>query len=716
MRKQLRRFNSMCLTITVVIILLFVSSAIYSQTEYKLLPVDGNSGDNFGSAVSIDGNRAVMGAYKEDDNGGDAGAAYVFLFNQSTNSWEQETKLLASDGQSGDMFGYSVSISGDYIAVSAKGSAYIFKLTGSGWVEEAILVGNDTQTSDFFGRSVAIDGDYTVVGAYIDGDNGSWSGSAYIFKRNGSTWSQQAKLLASDGGAYHEFGFSVSISGDRVLVGADGANNIGAAYIFKQEGSVWSQEAILLPDYAATGDQVGISVSIDGNYAIVGAPGDDDMGNRSGSACIFKYNGSSWLQVDKLLPDITKSDFEFGISVAIEGGQAIVGAYDASRQTSGAAYIFDQNGSIWEQKQKLLPNDAANGDCYGISVAVNGNQFIAGSFEDDDNGGQSGSAYLYKFNEAPIADAGEEITVEGESISGTSVMLNGGASFDPNGDPITYIWEATGITFDDPTSQTPSAVFPLGATIVKLVVNDGVFNSDADYVTINVIDTTPPNLFVTVSPTSIWPPNHQMKDIIATIIVSDICDPTPVISLVSIESNEPDDAPGGSDGNTVNDIQNADMGTDDREFQLRAERNSHGSGRIYTITYSATDASGNYDIATATVTVPHNRGKDLKKNLAMENNGATPVIYSLNQNYPNPFNPETELSYQIPEASNVNLVIYNSLGQKIRTLVSEFQVPGSYKTQWDGTDSHGQLVSSGIYFYLIKAGEFTQTRKMMFVR
>ena len=122
------------------------------------------------------------------------------------------------------------------------------------------------------------------------------------------------------------------------------------------------------------------------------------------------------------------------------------------------------------------------------------------------------------------------------------------------------------------------------------------------------VDTTAPEISVTVSPDTLWPPNHKMVDITATVTVSDNCDPTPTVVLTSVTSNEPDDAKGKGDGKTVNDIQGVEIGTEDYEFQLRAERAGKGDGRIYTITYTATDESGNSASASATVVVPHDMG------------------------------------------------------------------------------------------------------------
>ena len=215
------------------------------------------------------------------------------------------------------------------------------------------------------------------------------------------------------------------------------------------------------------------------------------------------------------------------------------------------------------------------------------------------------AAIVTSVNRPPVADAGPDQTVEQAYYQGADVTLDGSGSSDPDGDPLTYSWTWDG---ESATGVSPTVSLPLGATTVTLVVNDGTVNSDPATVVITVRDTTPPVISVTVSPDTLWPPNHKMVDIVATVTVDDICDATPTVVLTSVTSDEPDDAKGNGDGKTVNDIQGNDTETEDYEFQLRAERCGTEDGRIYTITYRVTDASGNTADASATVVVPHDMG------------------------------------------------------------------------------------------------------------
>ena len=225
------------------------------------------------------------------------------------------------------------------------------------------------------------------------------------------------------------------------------------------------------------------------------------------------------------------------------------------------------------------------------------------------------------------ADAGEDQLLECSAEDGASYQLYGlGSSVggramdddtvaDPNPykNDVTYLWEAVGVTFDDDTSSTPIGTFPLGPTTVELTFtyNDPVAGetSATDTVEVVVGDINPPTVTGASDPVYLWPPNHKMHEVNVDLVVMDSCDPDPMVTLTSLISSEPDNGQG--DGNTVDDIQEAEVGTDDRTFLLRAERMGGGSGRIYTATYNATDASGNSTDGVVEILVPHDQG-DMK--------------------------------------------------------------------------------------------------------
>jgi hypothetical protein len=393
------------------------------QQQDKLVASDGAADDRFSVSVSVSGDYAIVGAEYDDDNGSESGSAYIFTLNDiNCGEWDEQAKLVASDGAASDYFGYSVSISGDKTIVGAygdddnggfSGSAYIFKRNGTTWSEQAKLIASDAAFNDVFGWSVSISGDYAIIGATGDDDNGSRSGSAYIFAPNEvdpNNWDEVAKLTASDGAAEDLFGYSVSISGDYAIVGVlqddDNGEDSGSAYIFKRDGTSWSEQAKLVASDGAAEDYFGTSVSISGNYAVVGVYGDDDNGNESGSAYIFKRDGTSWSEQVKLVAsDGAASDY-FGWSVSISGDYAIVGAErdDDNGSSSGSAYIFKRDGASWSEQLKLVASDGAASDWFGFSVSISYGYAIVGAFYDDDNGINSGSAYMFGKILCPSAD------------------------------------------------------------------------------------------------------------------------------------------------------------------------------------------------------------------------------------------------------------------------------------------------------------------------
>ena len=392
--------------------------------QAKLSAVDPDSNDEFGFSVAIDDDTAIIGAPYDG-----AGSAHIFAWSGSI--WTQQAKLTAFDAGIGDEFGYSVAISGDTAIVGARydndggsdsGSAYIFGRSGTDWFHWQKLTADDAADKDEFGFSVAIDGDTVVIGAHDDDDDGGASGSAYVFIRSGTTWTQQAKLTADDANNGDRFGYSVAISGDTAVVGARydnyGVPDSGSAYVFIRSGTTWTQQAQLTADDRASNDYFGISVGISGETAVIGAFGDDDDGSASGSAYVFGRSGTTWAQQTKLTAD-DASDYDyFGYSVAISGNTAIIGAYGddpGDDDFFGSAYVFNYDGMIWTQQAKLTADDAASGDAFGFSVGISGSRIVIGAHSDDlTNGsnGDEGSAYVFKLNEAPVITTNTGLTLD----------------------------------------------------------------------------------------------------------------------------------------------------------------------------------------------------------------------------------------------------------------------------------------------------------------
>ena len=412
----------------------------------ELLASDGGPSDWFGEAVAISGETVVIGVRAHDDNGTSSGSAYIFIRNGGM--WTEQAELLLDGGVEGDRFGSSVSISGETVIIGTPGdnetgedygSASIFVRSGGVWSERAKLLAADGALHDGFGNAVALDGDTAIVGAPSDDDNGTSSGSAYIFVRSGGVWTQQAKLLPEDGVEEGRFGNAVSLRGDTAIIGMyqddDNGLHSGSAYIFTRSGGSWTQQAKLLPDDGARTEYFGSSVSIHDDTAIIGTPRDGDNGSEYGSAYIFARNGDIWTQQAKLLPDDGAQYDRFGNSVSISGDTAVIGSHrhNGNDTSSGAAYIFARSGGIWTQQAKLLPEDGEAYDSFGEAVALSGDTAVIGAYSH----GEAGSAYIFALGcETCPADLNNDGTVDTQDFVAFLGAWSGGdplADWDENG-------------------------------------------------------------------------------------------------------------------------------------------------------------------------------------------------------------------------------------------------------------------------------------------
>ncbi|MCI0856518.1 MAG: hypothetical protein J4N98_07495 [Chloroflexi bacterium] len=325
----------------------------------------------FGWSVAVSGDTAVAGARYDQALLLNAGAAFVFERDQGgADNWGEVMKLTASDAQAHDELGYSVAISGDTVVVGAfgkdsggtrAGAAYVFDRNEGGadnWGEVTKLTASDAQTGDQFGESVAVSGDTVVVGAHHEDAGGSDAGAVYVFQRDqggADNWGEVTKLTASDAQAGDELGYSVAVSGDTAVVGAHhedaGGSKAGAAYVFdRNEGGAnnWGEVTKLTASDAETFDRFGYSVAVNAVTAVVGGPREDAGGDGAGAAYVFERDeggADNWGEVTKLTASDAQAGDQFGASVTVSGDTAVVGANheDAGASDAGAAYVFDRN-------------------------------------------------------------------------------------------------------------------------------------------------------------------------------------------------------------------------------------------------------------------------------------------------------------------------------------------------------------------------------------
>ncbi len=323
----------------------------------------------------------------------------------SRGNWTEAQKLLASDAGAMDRFGYSVSLDGDTILIGAyhdddngsdSGSAYVFTRSGTIWIQQAKLVASDGAAGDNFGYYVSLSGDTALIGAPLDNDNGNFSGSAYVFIRIGTTWAQQTKILASDGAPGDNFGWCVALDGDTALIGAlYGYGNIfgtGCAYIFTRSGTIWTQQQKIFTLDGQSGDLFSYSVSLNGDTGLIGVSGDDD---NKGSAYVFTRSGTTWTQQAKLVASDGTAGDDFGIGVSINDDTALIGADQYWSNSFGLAYVFVRSGATWTQQAKLVANDHMMGDRFGYCVSLDGDTALIGAPIGDGVVTNSGEAYMF---------------------------------------------------------------------------------------------------------------------------------------------------------------------------------------------------------------------------------------------------------------------------------------------------------------------------------
>ena len=369
----------------------------------KLLGSGSVERSGFGSSIDIDGDTAVIGEYTFGAfQPAVPFAAYVFT--RENGAWTEQQRL-PSTGTNPDYFGARVAIEGDTILAGGlgdEGEVLVYERNGNTWTQTATLTSSDNALGDNFGISVALSGDTALIGAAGDDDAGNGSGSAYVFVRNGNVWTQQAKLTASSPAALALFGAFLELEGDTALIGAYDFldSGPGAAYVFTRDGTTWSEQARLTASDGAIGDLFGAGLALEGDTAIVGAPSDDDSGDRSGASYVFIRSGTVWTEQQKLLPaDGAEGDF-FGAFAALQGDTLLISASadDDDGDASGSVYRFTRIGGVWTEAGKLTARDAEPLDGFGIAVALEGDTIIIGAQGDDDIADVSGAAYVFSLS------------------------------------------------------------------------------------------------------------------------------------------------------------------------------------------------------------------------------------------------------------------------------------------------------------------------------
>jgi trimeric autotransporter adhesin len=555
----------------------FLNSTQQTILNYKGLKAWDATGKPLSATMTTQGNEVQIAVNQQD-------AQYPITIDPIA----QQAVLTATNAGSNDQFGFSAAISGDTIVIGApgedsnstgvgsaptesaedSGAAYVFVRSNGSWTQQAYLKASNTEAYDGFGSTVAISGGTIIVGAVGEDSNGIsqadnsalFSGAVYIFHRSGSNWSQQAYLKAPRPVQSYNFGNSVGISGDSIVVGSvrdagTGGSQSGAAYVFTRTSSTWTLQATLKASNAAISDFFGDSVAISGETIVVGAHGEDSNGtggpsdntvSSSGAAYVFVRANGAWSQQAYLKASNPGATDVFGRAVAIWGDTIVVGARgedsngssqtDNSAGESGAAYVFSRTGTTWTQQAYLKASNPGIGHSFGFSVAISRDTIVVGAPSEmsegigvngtqtnnpNGPGALSGAAYVFtrsagvwtqqaylKAN-ATILDFnfGHSVGVASDALSGTSIVV-GAIHPDFNVSP-SAINASTLTPTNFATSKTGAAIvfFDAPPAPVNITIN----SSPANLLFSTVGDGCAPGTNLASPQTLIWTPGSNCQ-------------------------------------------------------------------------------------------------------------------------------------------------------------------------------------------------------------
>ena len=394
--------------------------------DLKLIASDPVTGDEFGTDVSILGDRVVIGTPLDNSFGANSGSVYVFV-KDATGQWLEEAKMAPNNSMSLAYFGKAVAMGDGFFVVGAplhqtngmfrSGSAYVFEFDGVAWSQTAELIPGDLADKDRLGSAVAVSGDVAVIGASGDGFFDFVLGKVYVHRRDAQGfWNLEATLFASDAALNDHFGTSVAIDGDRLVVGADrnddAGTSSGSAYVFERQpaSGQWVEVTKLSSNDAAGGDQFGSAVAISGDLVAVSAfRADEGAMTNTGAVYLFERGGSGvWSQAGKLTAESDSTEYEvFGSSVALDGTTIFVGAPTESSPlvSAGRVYAFEKViGAGWARAMTLAAIDGEAGDFFGDAASFDGLRVIVGAKWDDTTKVNAGSARVYSFVEECFGD------------------------------------------------------------------------------------------------------------------------------------------------------------------------------------------------------------------------------------------------------------------------------------------------------------------------
>lgn len=724
-----------------------------------------NNYDGFGRCVSIKGDLAVVGAYYDDQSVIDQGLVYVYR--KTANGWTQEQVLSSDEPGEEGCYGVFTDIIDNQIVIGANndmyatGSVYFYSFNGTYWEKSQRVNSPDVEQLDDFGYHLSISGDNMVVGAPGDDDLFTNSGAAYMFKKVNGNWTQTQILHAPDAEVYDGFGQYCAVEGNVAAVSSFQKGS-GWVYIYKFNGTEWVYDQKFTATDADNGDWFGRYIVFKENKLYISATMNDENGDDAGAVYIFSNNGTTWVQEQKLIPSTCTELANFGEGISISGNRLAVGAlFDREGGfNAGAVFLYNWNGTQWVYDKKVMASDIAEGDTFGESVALDGDQMIVGAYFKD----WSGKSYIYNLidNSAPvatnlsgnIAEIGNamQLTLTVSEDTGVAsvigkVNLNGVLSDLPmtpagkkvtptrNGSKATYLFTGTlpaqtqvvngTIKFEmtdttNPAHQGTSDEFTIKWKVPDVVLLTEGFEGTA----------FPPDGWSSVDKdgdgwkwqAGPWTPHDGVKHATSAsygdsgplnpdnwLILPQLTNVGQISYWVCAQDWQYAAEKYGvfvsTTGTAPEDFQEvfSEVMTakspgqwSNREIDL-----SQFTGPVY-IAFRHWDCTDQWYLVLDEIKVIATTGIEAD---------ATPESPKLLQNYPNPFNPTTVISFYNPVKAVAELTVYNAKGEIVRELLNSEVSAGLQNVTFDASS-----LNSGIYYYTLKIGKNQQSCKMLLVK
>lgn len=394
-----------------ILLFLALAATAAAQTESILLASDDFPNRFFGDAVALDGDLAVIGADADDTAGLNSGAVYVFR--NTGLAWLETEKIVPADLGAQDQFGGAIAVQGDLVVVGAShqddathgvntGAVYVYRDNGSTLVFEQKLLASNIGAGVQFGLDVAVDGDTIVVGSFSGA--ALFTGAAYVFEYDGTSWSETQMLVGTGTGVYDAFSVGLGLDGDWLAIGAsskdEAFSNSGAVYMYWHDGTSWNEVQKLTPADAGQDDYFGL-LDLDGNALAVSAvEHEDGTADNTGALFVFRESGGVWIEEQKLTASNAQDMDSLGRSISIDGDMIVAGALtDTTAINAGSAYVFEFDGTSWSESLEIAPSDFSVGDGFALSLMTDGANIIVGApYVDKPNSGMnSGKAYVYSW-------------------------------------------------------------------------------------------------------------------------------------------------------------------------------------------------------------------------------------------------------------------------------------------------------------------------------